>query len=215
MKPEHAVLVVDDEKSIRHLLKKELTNSNRQIFCAKDGKQALQRTQESHFDVIIMDLRLPDISGLELLVKIREMIPDIEVIMITGHGNIDSAVEAIKHGAYDFIEKPFNLNRLEFIIDKAQQRAALARENRILRQGNTSNTHSFIGTSTAIQDIRFLINKVAPTQAPVLITGPSGVGKDVVATPGKGTRQKRAFWPCQRCLYRSYRVTGRANQLCP
>ncbi len=182
MKYESAILVIDDEKAIRHLLKKELKSNNRQIFCAKDGRQALQQAQENCLDVIIMDLRLPDINGLELLVKIKEITPDVEIIMITGHGDIDSAVDAIKYGAYDFIEKPFNLNRLELVIDKAQQRTALARENRILRQKHDENPHSFIGSSKAIQDIRFLIDKVAPTQTPVLITGPSGAGKDVVAT---------------------------------
>ncbi len=182
MKQKNSILVIDDEKAIRHLLQKELASDSRQIFCAKDGKEALRMTQESRFDVIILDLRLPDVNGLELLIKIRELIPDVEIVMITGHGNVDSAVEAIKYGAYDFIEKPFNLKRLELIIDRAQQRTALARENRILRQdGSNGDNQSFIGNSQAIQDIRFLINKVAPTMAPVLITGPSGAGKDVVA----------------------------------
>ncbi len=182
MKRKNSILIIDDEKAIRHLLEKELQSDSRQIFCAKDGREALQMTQENRFDVIVMDLRLPDVSGLELLIKMRELIPDVEVVMITGHGNVDSAVEAIKYGAYDFIEKPFNLKRLELIIDRAQQRAALARENRILRHDSSNeDSQSFIGNSKAIQDIRFLIDKVAPTMAPVLITGPSGSGKDVVA----------------------------------
>ncbi len=182
MNRKNSILIIDDEKAIRHLLGKELQSNSRQTFCAKDGREALQMTQENRFDVIVMDLRLPDVSGLELLIRMRELIPDVEVVMITGHGNVDSAVEAIKYGAYDFIEKPFNLKRLELIIDRAQQRAAMARENRILRHdSNNGDSQSFIGNSRVIQDIRFLIDKVAPTMAPVLITGPSGSGKDVVA----------------------------------
>ncbi len=182
MKQKNSILVVDDEKAIRHLLQKELTTENRKVFCAQNGREALRITQENRFDVIVLDLRLPDVNGLELLVKMRELIPDVEIVMITGHGDVDSAVEAIKYGAYDFIEKPFNLKRLELVIDKARQRATLARENRILRcDNNTVDKHEFIGNSKVIQDIRFLVNKVAPTMAPVLITGPSGAGKDVVA----------------------------------
>ena len=130
-----------------------------------------------------MDLKLPDVSGLELLEKVREMVPDAEVIMITGHGDVDTAVEAIKTGACDFIEKPFNLEHLDLVVEKARQRASLARENRLLRMNNrnTGKPPLFIGNSQAIQNIRFLVEKVAPTSAPVLITGESGSGKDVVA----------------------------------
>ena len=130
-----------------------------------------------------MDLKLPDVSGLELLEQVREMVPDAEVIMITGHGDIDTAVEAIKTGACDFIEKPFNLEHLDLVVEKARQRASLARENRLLRMNNrnTANPPLFIGNSQAMQNIRFLVEKVAPTSAPVLITGESGSGKDVVA----------------------------------
>ncbi|WP_092219338.1 sigma 54-interacting transcriptional regulator [Desulforhopalus singaporensis] len=177
------ILVIDDEKSIRRLLEKELARENRKILTAEDGRSAKSILKNHWIDVIIMDLRLPDVIDLELLVEVKETVSYVEVIMITGHGDIDSAVEAMKFGAYDFIQKPFNLERLDLIIDKAHQRALLARENRILRHSRDSDRDQvqFIGNSAAIREIKFLINKVAPAKIPVLVTGESGAGKDVVA----------------------------------
>ena len=130
-----------------------------------------------------MDLRLPDIHDLDLLIEIKDTVPHIEVVVITGHGDIDSAVRAMKLGACDFISKPFNLDRLELIVEKAHQRVQLSRENTILRHtsGLDQELVQFIGNSQIIRDIKFLINKVAPAKIPVLLTGESGVGKDVVA----------------------------------
>jgi len=130
-----------------------------------------------------MDLRLPDTTHLDLLIKVRDSIPHTEVIMITGHGDIDSAVEAMKLGACDFIPKPFNLDRLDLVVEKAHQRVRLSRENMILRHnaGYDQGSVKFIGNSMAIRNIQFLVDKVAPANIPVLITGESGVGKDVVA----------------------------------
>jgi two-component system NtrC family response regulator len=183
MKQESAILVIDDEQSLRRLLEKELRAPSRTIYTAEDGAHALKIIKDQWLDVVIMDLKLPDVSGLELLEKVREMVPDAEVIMITGHGDVDTAVEAIKTGACDFIEKPFNLEHLDLVVEKARQRASLARENRLLRMNNrnTGKPPLFIGNSQAMQNIRFLVEKVAPTSAPVLITGESGSGKDVVA----------------------------------
>ncbi|MBV5318353.1 MAG: sigma-54-dependent Fis family transcriptional regulator [Desulfobulbaceae bacterium] len=182
-KEKYAILVVDDEESIRRLLQKELTNNRREIHTAGDGAEALTMVRNHWFDVVIMDLWLPDVSDLDLLIRIRESIPHIEVIMITGHGDIDIAVEAMKLGAYDFIRKPFDLDRLDLIVEKAHQRALLSRENAMLRHSTdqAQNKVRFIGKSQAIRDIQFLIDKVAPAKIPVLITGESGVGKDVVA----------------------------------
>ncbi|ADW18153.1 two component, sigma54 specific, transcriptional regulator, Fis family [Desulfobulbus propionicus DSM 2032] len=182
-KERYSILVVDDEESIRRLLQKELANSRREILTAADGAEALAMIRNHWFDVIIMDLWLPDVSDLELLIKIRESIPHIEVIMITGHGDVDIAVEAMKLGACDFIRKPFNLDRLDLIVEKAHQRVLLSRENAMLRHstGQAQNQVRFIGNSQAIRDIQFLIDKVAPAKIPVLITGESGAGKDVVA----------------------------------
>ncbi len=179
----YSILVIDDEESIRRLLQKELANKRREILTAADGTEAMTMVRSHWFDVIIMDLWLPDVSDLELLIKIRESIPHIEVIMITGHGDVDIAVEAMKLGACDFIRKPFNLDRLDLIVEKAHQRVLLSRENAMLRHstGQEQNKVRFIGNSQSMRDIHFLIEKVAPARIPVLITGESGAGKDVVA----------------------------------
>ncbi len=177
------ILVIDDEESIRRLLQKELAGGGREIVLADCAAKAMHMVRDRSFDVIIMDLRLPDIAGLDLLIKVRDVSPCSEVIMITGHGDIDTAVEAMKFGAYDFIAKPFNLDRLDLLVEKAHQRSKLLVENRLLRHnmGNKRSPVQFVGKSKAIKDIQYLIDKVAPATIPVLITGESGAGKDVVA----------------------------------
>lgn len=179
----YSVLVIDDEQPIRRLLQKELATDFREISTAGSAVEAREMLNTRWFDVIILDLRLPDISDLNLLIEIKESVPHSEVVLITGHGDIDSAVQAMKLGAYDFIRKPFNLERLDLIVEKAHQRVLLSRENTILRHssGLDQEPVQFIGNSEGVQDIRFLVNKVAPAKIPVLITGESGVGKDVVA----------------------------------
>ncbi|MFW2368603.1 MAG: sigma-54-dependent transcriptional regulator [Desulforhopalus sp.] len=179
----YAILVIDDEQPIRRLLQKELATDFRDIATAGDAAEAREMLLTRWFDVIILDLRLPDIHDLDLLIEIKETVPHSEVVLITGHGDIDSAVKAMKLGAYDFIRKPFNLERLDLVVEKAHQRVLLARENTILRHssGLDQEQVKFIGNSEGVQDIRFLVNKVAPAKIPVLITGESGVGKDVVA----------------------------------
>ncbi|WP_136805930.1 sigma-54-dependent transcriptional regulator [Desulfosediminicola flagellatus] len=183
MRKKYNILVIDDEEPIRRLLQNELATSSREIHVAEDGATGIRMVRDFWFDVVLLDLRLPDVEGLELLIAIRESVPDCEVIMITGHGDIDIAVEAMKLGAYDFIRKPFNLDRLDMIVEKAHQRVLLARENAMLRHTADSSkaTIQFIGNAKVIEDIQFLVNKVGPARIPVLITGESGVGKDVVA----------------------------------
>ena len=180
---QYSILVIDDEEPIRRLLQKELVSNTRKVLSAADAATALTMIRNHWFDVIIMDLRLPDVHDLDLLIKIKESVLHIEVVMITGHGDIDSAVKAMKLGACDFIRKPFNLEQLDLVVEKAHQRVLLARENRILRHasGLEQEQTQFIGNSKAVGEIKFLINKVAPARIPVLITGDSGVGKDVVA----------------------------------
>jgi len=179
----YPVLVIDDEESIRRLLQKELASPHREILVAASASEARDLIRAHWFDVVIMDLRLPDSTDLNLLIQVRDSSPCTEVIMITGHGDIDSAVEAMKLGACDFIPKPFNLDRLDLVVEKAHQRARLSRENEMLRHsvGSSRGAMNFIGNSQAVRNIKFLIDKVAPAKIPVLITGASGVGKDVVA----------------------------------
>jgi len=144
----YSILVVDDEESIRRLLHKELANPNREVLTAADGAEAMAMVRTHWFDVVIMDLWLPDISDLDLLIRIRESIPHIEVIMITGHGDVDIAVEAMKLGACDFIRKPFNLDRLDLIVEKAHQRVLLSRENAMLRHSTGQEQHRFDSSAT-------------------------------------------------------------------
>ncbi|NOR24533.1 MAG: response regulator [Desulforhopalus sp.] len=179
----YTILAIDDEESIRRLLQKELATDHREVLTAADASEAREMLRTNWFDVIVMDLRLPDIHDLDLLIEIKDSIPHIEVVMITGQGDIDSAVRAIKLGACDFIRKPFNLERLELVVEKAHQRVLLSRENTILRHssGLDQEPVQFIGNSQTVRDIKFLINKVAPATIPVLLTGESGVGKDVIA----------------------------------
>ncbi len=178
----YTVLVVDDEQSLAKLFKKELTTPSRTIHTASSGRQAKEMSRKIQYDVIVLDLRLPDASGLDLLVEFRGRIPDVEVIMITGHGNIDSAVEAMKLGAYDYVTKPFKLDELEIVVERAWQRVCLGRENRSLKHSQMSESPPLlVGLSLPVKQIRYLIDKVAPTDVPVLITGESGAGKDVVA----------------------------------
>jgi len=191
----YSVLVVDDEPSIGKLLKKELSSPARSIQTAETAHQAREMLRRSIFEVVILDLRLPDADGLDLLVEVRQHLPDVEVIIITGHGNIDSAVEAMKLGAYDYITKPFNLEELELIVERAYQRACLRFENRQLKHTqNQDKPQQIVGNSAAVKQIRFLIDKVAPTEVPVLITGESGAGKEVAATAIQA-RSKRADKP--------------------
>lgn len=189
------ILVVDDEESIRRLAEKEIASTRRVVRTAGTAREGLELAAKQAFDVIVLDIRLPDGDGLELLARFREAIPDVEVILITGHGDVDSAVEAMKTGAYDYITKPFPLDRLELVIEKAYQRVCLQRENRLLRlRQNVQPKHRLVGRTEAVEHIRYLIDRVAPTQVPVLIIGESGTGKDVVAR-GIHERGNRAGQP--------------------
>lgn len=183
MPESYKVLVVDDEESILKLLSKELASPERIVQTAISAQKAREMVRKERYEVIISDIRLPDGDGLELLTEFKDMEPDVEVILITGHGNIDNAVEAIRIGAYDYITKPFRLDRVELVVDRAWQRVCLTRENRSYRHSQQCETagSQLIGSSSPIKQIRHLINKVAPTNVPVLITGESGAGKDVVA----------------------------------
>ncbi len=177
------ILVVDDEPLICKLAERELALSDRKVTTACTGAQALKLTAQHDFDVIILDVRLPDASGLSLLERFRESLPDVEVIMITGYSEVPSAVEAMKMGAYDYITKPFSLDEINLVIGRAYQRSLLQKEVRLLRKSSIGKPpKNLIGQSAAIREIEFLVDKVAPTQTPVLITGESGVGKNVVVS---------------------------------
>ncbi len=176
------ILLVDDEDSIRLLIKRELSDSRRTVLTAGTAKEGLSICKKNAFDIIILDIRLPDGNGIDLMERFRVANPASEIIIITGYGDIESAVTAMKKGAYDYIAKPFSLERLELVVDKAFQKVCLQRENLILKHSKTNYEQPMlVGTSQSIRQIKYLIDKVAPTNAPVLITGESGTGKEVVA----------------------------------
>ncbi len=176
------VLVIDDEPSIRTLIEKELASSRIEIFSVSSGKEALDIVKKKEFDVIILDIRLPDIDGMTLLKKFKENLPDVEIIIITGYATIEDAINAMKIGAYDYITKPFALEHLELLIEKAYQRVSLLKENRLLNRAlSEKSPPQLIGKSKSIQEITKIIKKVAPSDVSVLLTGESGTGKDVVA----------------------------------
>ncbi len=176
-----SILVVDDEPSICKLAKKEMGLSNRKITTAENAAQAIKLASKQDFDVIVLDVRLPDGNGLELLEHFRDTLPDVEIIMITGYSEVADAVEAMKMGAYDYITKPFSLDRMNIVIERAYQRRLLQKELRLLKNKKGGNSQKkLIGHSAAMRNIEFLIDKVASTLTPVLITGESGAGKNVV-----------------------------------
>lgn len=176
------VLVIDDEPSIRKLVERELANERRKITTAPNSKEALKLVKHQDFDVIVLDIRLPDTDGMDLLIQFRESLPNVEIIMITGYGTIESAIKALKIGAYDYITKPFQLEHLELVVEKAYERVCLKRDNELMSQALSGNiTPRIVGKSKSIQYIREMVNKVASWDVPVLITGESGTGKEVVA----------------------------------
>ena len=174
------ILVVDDESSIRNTLKEILEYEKYEVDLAEDGIEAQEKLREAAYDVILCDVKMPKIDGIELLDKIRGNDPDATVVMISGHGTIDTAVEAIKKGAFDFISKPLDLNRLLITIRNAMDKTQLVSETRVLKR-KVSKTYDMIGISEPIQRIREMIERVAATEARVFITGENGTGKELVA----------------------------------
>ena len=174
------ILVIDDERSIRNTLKEILEYEKFTVDMAEHGVEGLEMYKKSTYDIVLCDIKMPEMDGLELLEKIFEEEGDAQVIMISGHGNIDNAVEAIKKGAYDFIEKPLDLNRLLITIRNALDKSTLITETKVLKK-KVSKGYEMIGESKAIQHVQEIIDKVAPTDAKVLITGSNGTGKELVA----------------------------------
>ncbi|MCX7696135.1 MAG: sigma-54 dependent transcriptional regulator [Bacteroidales bacterium] len=173
------ILVIDDELPIRQALKEILTYENYEVEEAADGVSALQKIEQQTFDVILCDIKMPGMDGIELLTKIQEL-TDSPVIMISGHGTIETAVEAIKKGAYDYIPKPPDLNRLLVSIRNALDKQKLIQENQRLKK-KVGQIHTIVGQSKAIVHVKELIHRVAETDARVLILGESGTGKELVA----------------------------------
>jgi DNA-binding NtrC family response regulator len=188
------ILVIDDERSIRNTLKEILEYEKFKVDLAEHGAEGLELYKKGNYDIVLCDIKMPEMDGLEVLEKIFEEEGEAQVIMISGHGNIDNAVEAIKKGAYDFIEKPLDLNRLLITIRNALDKSTLITETRVLKK-KVSKGQEMVGESAAIQQVRQIIDKVAPTDARVLITGANGTGKELVAHSihQKSTRAEAPF----------------------
>jgi two-component system, NtrC family, nitrogen regulation response regulator NtrX len=174
------ILIIDDEKAIRKTLTEILSFEGYKIDEASDGEEGLKRFRDKAYDVVLCDIKMPKLDGIEFLQKAGEINPDIPIIMISGHGNIETAVEAVKKGAYDYISKPPDLNRLLITIRNAMDKSSLVTETKVLKR-KVSRVQEMIGDSMPIKKIKETIEKVAPTDARILITGENGVGKELVA----------------------------------
>ncbi|MFA6582221.1 MAG: sigma-54 dependent transcriptional regulator, partial [Paludibacter sp.] len=174
------ILVIDDERSIRNTLKDILEFEKHQVTLAENGRQGLEEAQNGIFDLIFSDIKMPEMDGIELLGHLNESNIEAPIVMISGHGNIETAVECIKKGAFDFIEKPIDLNRLLITVRNALERKNLVTETKTLKK-KVAKRHQMIGTSAIIDKVRNMIERVAPTDARVLITGDNGTGKEIVA----------------------------------
>ena len=173
------ILIVDDERAIRNSLKEILGDEGYDVDIAEDGPSALAKVDKEKFDVIFCDIKMPGMDGTEVLEKIVADGVDSAVVMISGHGDIDTAVECIKKGAFDFIQKPLDLNRILITIKNATDKVTIVKENKQLKKKVYGQ--KMVGESEPMQDIRDMVSKVAPTDARVLIIGPNGSGKELVA----------------------------------
>ncbi|MEN8150405.1 MAG: sigma-54 dependent transcriptional regulator [Planctomycetota bacterium] len=184
------VLVVDDEADIRDTVDMILRYEKYETLLAKNGEEALAALDETGADVVFLDVKMPGMDGIEVLREIGQRHPDVDVVMISGHGTIETAVEATKAGAFDFIEKPLDRERLLLTLKNAVKVKSLAEENVRLR-GQVTEKHRILGESQAVEKILGAVEKVAPTQARVLITGGNGTGKELVA---RNVHQRSGRW---------------------
>ncbi|MEY2703469.1 MAG: hypothetical protein RLY43_2108 [Bacteroidota bacterium] len=176
------ILIIEDEAAIRRVLTKILTEENDlyKVEEAEDGLQGLEKVKNEEYDLILCDIKMPKMDGVEVLEAVKKIKPEIPVVMISGHGDLDTAVNTMRMGAYDYISKPPDLNRLLNTVRNALDKKQLVVENKILRK-KVSKNYEMIGQSEAISHIKAMIEKVAPTEARVLVTGPNGTGKELVA----------------------------------
>lgn len=177
------VLVVDDEKNIRTGLGKALELDGHNVILAGDGKEAMQVVEQEEVDLIIADLKMPELSGEELLRRVVQAYPTLPVIILTGHGTIENAVAAMRDGAYDFLTKPVNLDRLSLLVKRALSTRELVLQHRALQEELDQKRQfaNIVGTSAEMRRVFDVVRQVAPTKASVLITGESGVGKELIA----------------------------------
>jgi DNA-binding NtrC family response regulator len=188
------ILVIDDEKAIRNTLKDVLEYEKFEVDLAEEGVSGIEMFSQGHYDAVLCDIKMAKMDGIEVLQKLQELSSDVPVIMISGHGNIDTAVDSIKKGAFDFLEKPLDLNRLLITIRNALERGSLITQTKVLKR-QVSRKYEIVGSSPAIRVVTGMIDRVAPTEARVLITGANGTGKELVAHQihEKSSRAKGPF----------------------
>jgi len=174
------ILIVDDERAIRSTLKEILEYENHVVEEACDGAEGWEKIQKGNFDIILSDIKMPKIDGTELLEKVLQLGLDCQMVMISGHGTIETAVDCIRKGAYDFIAKPLDLNRLMITMRNALDKSTLINETKTLRK-KVVKSLDMVGDSLAMRKVKDMIERVAPTDARVLIMGPNGTGKELVA----------------------------------
>jgi len=182
----HKILIIDDELILRNFLAETLKRKEYEVATADCGKKGLALLEKEGFDLVITDMKMPDLTGLEVLKKVKELSPETVVIVITAYGSIENAVEAMQRGAFHYLIKPFSPDAIEATIEKAQEHQNLVEENRYLRQqvaggGRVRNNHTIIGVSPVMQQILSDVKKVAASNANVFISGESGTGKEVIA----------------------------------
>lgn len=174
------VLVIDDERAIRSTLKDILSLEGFDVALAENGAVGIEMFEKGGVDVAFLDIKMPGMDGIEVLERLQAISPEVPVVMISGHGTIDTAVEAIKKGAYDFIAKPLDLNRILITLRNATDKTTLVQETKKLRT-KVNKTYEIVGESAPIRRVKDIIEKVAPTEARVMITGANGTGKELVA----------------------------------
>ncbi|MBQ6277772.1 MAG: sigma-54-dependent Fis family transcriptional regulator [Bacteroidales bacterium] len=174
------ILVIDDERSIRNTLSDILSLEGHKVDVAEDGEQGFKKASESKFDAVFCDIKMPKMDGLEVLTKLHDSFPELPIVMISGHGDIDTAVDSIKKGAFDYIQKPLDLNRLLVTLRNALDRSTLVAETKTLKK-KVNTKYKMIGETPAMLKVKEMIERVAPTDARVLITGSNGTGKEAVA----------------------------------
>ena len=177
------ILVIDDKDSMREMLKAALSAEGYDVETEDCGDAGIARTKEKHYDVVLTDLKMPDISGMDVLSRVKAHDPDSAIIVMTAYGTIETAVEAMKRGAFDFLQKPFDTSHLHMVIERALENQRLVAENHLLREelAESLGFSDIIGSSEIMIEVMRMVQKVAPSDTTVLLTGESGTGKELFA----------------------------------